>query len=342
MPSRSGVEPPCRAIAALPHTDATTGGFDYTILTIMFNRKRVGDVQYLQLATYNLSNTCSANEQACMEALTPLEKILSRRFKRVVTEGKGSKPIPILFSNRMQKFIKCIIEIGTNSAVVPTSNPYLFANPESENRWMSGTNIMRKLAQNCGVERPSLLTSTRFRKHIATTLQLMNMEEYEMEQTATFMGHTKKTHLSILNFRLPQDIFQTAKVAKILLLLEKENNNVITSPFPQSDKNPWYDEEEINLNLDKERLDQKRKREQINKKSLINKLNVFQNLQSVRHRWTATEKRLVINYFKSHISKKLAPNKHECEQLIGKHKDIFGGVNWVLIKTLVYNSYRQK
>ncbi|KAI4461654.1 glycolipid transfer protein-related [Holotrichia oblita] len=25
MPSRSGVEPPCRAIAALPHTDATTG-----------------------------------------------------------------------------------------------------------------------------------------------------------------------------------------------------------------------------------------------------------------------------------------------------------------------------
>ncbi|KAI4468010.1 endonuclease-reverse transcriptase [Holotrichia oblita] len=30
MPSRSGVEPPCRAIAALPQTVATTGGFDYT------------------------------------------------------------------------------------------------------------------------------------------------------------------------------------------------------------------------------------------------------------------------------------------------------------------------
>ncbi|KAI4466159.1 cuticle protein [Holotrichia oblita] len=31
MPSRSGVEPPCRAIAALPQTVATTGGYDYTI-----------------------------------------------------------------------------------------------------------------------------------------------------------------------------------------------------------------------------------------------------------------------------------------------------------------------
>ncbi|KAK9701414.1 hypothetical protein QE152_g30639 [Popillia japonica] len=234
--------------------------------------------------------------------------------------------------------------------------------------------------------------------------------------------NTMERHLSILNFRLPQDIFQTVKVAKILLLLEKgkgeqfkgknlseivleqeiyyssesedeldnslplsgrilnhvaaasslqnttleesnetvpeEKNNVISSPFPQSDKNPWYDEEEINLNLDEERLDQKRKREQINKKSLVGKRN--NNKRNTRydeneateplnesskcgcHRWTATEERLVINYFKSHITKKLAPKKHGCEQLIAQHKDSFGGVNLVLIKTLVYSSYRQK
>ncbi|KAK9736426.1 hypothetical protein QE152_g12493 [Popillia japonica] len=78
-------------------------------------------------------------------------------------------------------------------------------------------------AQNCGAKNPSLLTSSKFRKHIATTLQLMTLEQNEMEQIATFMGHTKKTHEEF--YRLPQDIYQTAKVAKILLLLEKGRGN---------------------------------------------------------------------------------------------------------------------
>ncbi|KAJ8929612.1 hypothetical protein NQ314_017689 [Rhamnusium bicolor] len=46
-------------------------------------------------------------------------------------------------------------------------------------------------ARKCGAEN---LTSTKFRKHIATNLQLLCMEENEMEQIATFIGHTKKTH----------------------------------------------------------------------------------------------------------------------------------------------------
>lgn len=45
-------------------------------LTIMFNRKRVEDVQYLQLTTYNLPSTSKTNEEAFMQALPPLEKIL--------------------------------------------------------------------------------------------------------------------------------------------------------------------------------------------------------------------------------------------------------------------------
>ncbi|KAJ8959479.1 hypothetical protein NQ318_022176 [Aromia moschata] len=88
---------------------------------------------------------------------------------------------------------------------------------------MSGVNIIRKMAKNCGAKNPAFLTSTKFRKHIATTLQLMNMGEDEMEQIATFMGHTKKTHKEF--YRLPQDIYQTAKVAKVLILLEKGKGN---------------------------------------------------------------------------------------------------------------------
>ncbi|XP_050513107.1 uncharacterized protein LOC126888766 [Diabrotica virgifera virgifera] len=88
---------------------------------------------------------------------------------------------------------------------------------------MSGANTIRKIAINCGAKHPELLTSTRFRKQIATTLQLLALDDDEMEQIATFMGHTKKTHTEFN--RLPQDIYETAKVAKILLLMEKGKGN---------------------------------------------------------------------------------------------------------------------
>ncbi|XP_023309830.1 uncharacterized protein LOC111691367 [Anoplophora glabripennis] len=47
----------------------------------------------------------------------------------------------------------------------------------------------------------------------------MNVSETEMEQFANFMGHTKKTHEEY--YRLPQDLFQTAKVSKILIAINK-------------------------------------------------------------------------------------------------------------------------
>ncbi|CAG9840855.1 unnamed protein product [Diabrotica balteata] len=112
-----------------------------------------------------------------------------------------------------------MLKIREQANVVPTSNPYVFANHGSANRWMAGYHVIRKLAAACGAKRPTLLTSTRFRKHIATTLQLMAMDDSEMKQIATFMGHSKKTHSEY--YRLPQNIFQTAKVAKVLMLLEK-------------------------------------------------------------------------------------------------------------------------
>ncbi|KAI4461252.1 hypothetical protein MML48_5g00016181 [Holotrichia oblita] len=186
--------------------------------TVMFNRKRIGDVQYLKVETYTKASS-AVDQEAFIASLTPTEKILSKQFKRIVTGGKGSKPVPILFSKRIQKFISCLLNIREITNIVPKCNSYLFANPGSDNKWMSGTNVIRRLAKDCGAKQPALLTSTKFRKHIATTLQLMSMQPDEMEQIATFMGHTKKTHAEF--YRLPQDIFQTAEVAKVLLLLEK-------------------------------------------------------------------------------------------------------------------------
>lgn len=163
------------------------------VLVLIFNRKRVGEVQFLNITTYE-SNNFSINQREFLNCLSELEKNMSATFKRVIVFGKGSKPVPILFTKLMQRYIEMLLNIRKNTEVVPTSNTYVFANPDSKDRWISGPSVLRKYAHKCGAKNPELLTSTRFRKQLATILQLMNFENDEMEQIARFMGHTEKTH----------------------------------------------------------------------------------------------------------------------------------------------------
>lgn len=80
---------------------------------------------------------------------------------------------------------------------------------------------IEKYAKACGAKNPKALTSTRLRKHLATLTQLFNMSENDMEQLASFMSNTMSIHKQ--NYRLPDYGFQTAKISKLLLLMETGN-----------------------------------------------------------------------------------------------------------------------
>nr|CAI5839502.1 unnamed protein product [Callosobruchus analis] len=185
-------------------------------LTLLINRKRIGEVQYLKLKTYSNDEEINYAEEF-LESLTENENMLAKHFKRVVTGGKGSKPVAILFPKRIQYFIDVLLTV--RSRCVPSSNEYLFADPKTINRRISGYHTLKKLSSLSGVKNQSLFTSTRLRKQIATVLQVMNVNETEIEQFANFMGHTKKTHEEY--YRLPHDIFQIAKVSKIRIAINK-------------------------------------------------------------------------------------------------------------------------
>lgn len=65
--------------------------------------------------------------------------------------------------------------------------------------------------------------STRLRKHLATLSQLFNLSENEIEQLVKFMGHTPGVYRS--SYRPGDDIYQTAKISKLLLVMEKGGAN---------------------------------------------------------------------------------------------------------------------
>ena len=71
----------------------------------------------------------------------------------------------------------------------------------------------------CGAKKPHLLRSTALRNHVGTLSQVLTLKKNELDQLAKFMGHDLQVHREF--YRLPSVIIQTAKVAKILLAMEK-------------------------------------------------------------------------------------------------------------------------
>ncbi|CAH0561692.1 unnamed protein product [Brassicogethes aeneus] len=132
-------------------------------LTLLLNRKRIGEIQYLKLDRY--SQTVPQNQQEeFLSSLSETEKMFSKTFKRIVTEGKGSKPIAILFPTYIQKFIEVLLSV--RNQCVDDSNEYLFANPNTKNKHLSEYHTVKKLAQEADVQDTALFTSTRLRNRL--------------------------------------------------------------------------------------------------------------------------------------------------------------------------------
>ncbi|KAG5861908.1 hypothetical protein JTB14_008244 [Gonioctena quinquepunctata] len=74
---------------------------------LVFNSKRIGEVQFLDINSYE-RDVSSLNQEEFSNCLTEFEKNMSCCLKRVVVFGKGSKPVPILFTKLMQIYIELL------------------------------------------------------------------------------------------------------------------------------------------------------------------------------------------------------------------------------------------
>lgn len=183
---------------------------------ILLNRKRAGEVERISLTTY--LNCDSEKPQEEIElSLSAVEIQLTKIFKRLVVRGKRGRGVPILFTPKIQSSL--LVLISVRETFCSKTNEYLFAIPNTKNSCLRASEVMRKLAIASGAKNPSALTSTKLRKQIATVAQLLSFNEGDVEQLANFMGHSKDIHKTF--YRLPENVFQVAKVSKFLLMMEK-------------------------------------------------------------------------------------------------------------------------
>ena len=162
---------------------------------ILLNRRRPGELQRLLKRTY-LSSPKEKNYEEFRDSITATERVLIKKFKRIVIRGKRGRGVPVLFSQDVQEHIEILLSAG-EQIFKNVSNPYLFGWPRSSSP-LVGYKILEKHAIASGTKNLKAITATRLRKHLATITQIFNMTDNDVEQLANFMGHTDKVHRGCL------------------------------------------------------------------------------------------------------------------------------------------------
>lgn len=281
--------------------------------------------------------------------LTQSEKILLHSLKRIVIRGKRGRGVPVLFDTDTVQSIEFLMGYRKNFDL--NDNIYLFGLPGTSNP-IAGAPVMRKHARKAlgDANKASLLTSTRLRKHLATMVQILKMERSDLEQLATFMGHTEATHSQF--YRLPDDIYQTAKVSKLLLMaksgsIEQYKGKSLTEIQLDGNLIDDVDVSDIEDEVSMEN-DDIRNVENVSDKNeaLAEKenSNILKNKKQKRKLvpWTAEQKKLAESFFKMHIVKKKPPKKEEVISFIGRYPNVFANKTWAVIKVYVQNKYSKK
>ncbi|XP_063907787.1 uncharacterized protein LOC135125929 [Zophobas morio] len=309
---------------------------------LLLNRRRVGELQRMTVTSYtaNINNKSTNEFDSC---ITESEKVLMKSFKRVVIRGKRGRGVPVLFTEDMVRNTDLLLQVRKH--FMRHKNEYLFANTKSSSS-INGTKAIYKHVRLAGVKNPAALTSTKLRKHLATMSQVINLSEQDLEQLANFMGHTSEIHKTY--YRLPSDVYQMAKVSKLLLLNEKgeaskykgqrlDDININLDIVEESDgdsEGDDFNEQNIRGEIDKN-----------NKEPTSSKKNSMYVSQTKKKRtlepWTDSQKEVVLSYFKNHLKKKIPPKKNECLHLKSEHPDLFSNKSWEKMKIFVVNKYNQ-
>jgi hypothetical protein len=159
-------------------------------LLIIFNRRRIGDVQYMKISDYK--NDQKSNFKDFEDALSATEKVLATRYRRVLNSGKGSRAVVVLIPEDIDEFIQVILK--HRHKYFCEENDYLFSIPGHKVKWGKGDLAIRNLTKRMSLENPAAITSNRLRKQIATVMQILNLSKSDIKQFSDFMGHTVKTH----------------------------------------------------------------------------------------------------------------------------------------------------
>ena len=109
----------------------------------------------------------------------------------------------MLSDKEVKESMNLLLEFRMGAGVLE-ENMYLFSCSNYRSmEHIRGSDCFQKFAFACGAEHPSTLTSTNFRKNIATMSQMPSVIANELVLLAQYLGHDITFHREF--YRLPED-----------------------------------------------------------------------------------------------------------------------------------------
>lgn len=184
---------------------------------ILFNRRRAGEAQHLQVSSYLKASVNATIDKDVRKSLSKFEQKLCDNHLRVETRGKKGRKVAILLTNEMKHQLDIIISLREELGI---TSIYIFAARHSIKPYR-GSDVVREFALEAELKYPNRLTSTSLRKQLGTMAQILSLTESSQDTLAGFMGHDLHIHRSF--YRLPESALEVARVSKVLHAINSGN-----------------------------------------------------------------------------------------------------------------------
>ena len=306
---------------------------------VIFNKRRISEVE--ELKANELVESEQAGSDEIISYLDVTEKALANRMKVIEVRGKstrGLRKVFVILSDLMHK--GCLHLLNTRLSVgIPASNTFLFARVGSDTP-LDGCEAMRVMSELCeGLEKPCLIRTRLLRKHLATTVQVLDMRQDELKMIADHLGHSVSIHTDV--YRLQSSWLEKTKVARALIASENGLMGKYAGRSLSScnlDEIPVIEEDEL---IPNERCEKRKKPNdsidnlilesgselESNEKTLVkrkkpNKSNSksesVSKILTSRKRWTPEENNILFNEFKEYIESKRDPSTEQIKDVLVK------------------------
>ncbi|XP_070571325.1 uncharacterized protein [Ptychodera flava] len=295
---------------------------------IIFNRRRSGEVSKLLVETFTNRDVSPPNAHV-LASLSSTEKELLKYFTRIETRGKRGGKVPILLSPMTCDVMELLV---TKREIVGLDdNPYFFANPNGAKRlYYRATDTLRACADQADVSNPESLQSTRMRKHVATTCQILNLKDNDMANLAQYMGHDIPGTIAKYRGKNLEEIDINPEEITGHLTEEEDSSSdgddVSQHGSPNLVGSENMERNTIHPGSHVESSAEKNKKQCENEASEVRKKPVGQKVP-----WTEAEEAAIDSHFMSHIRKNKTVTKAEAERCLANEKAL-SKRNWRLLK----------
>jgi len=192
----------------------------------VFNRRRAGEIERVLIEDFNNYEKLNENMYTDIyKSLSAENRKIAEKYVRFCIRGKLGRTVPVLLSNNLFQNIMLILKLR-KQAGVSEENPYVFGLPghnKERYKYLRACVLLRKFAVECNAKKSSSLRGTTLRKHVATYCIQLNLNDIDISDLATFMGHSDKIHKD--HYRQPLASRDILKISQYLEAVQGNTNN---------------------------------------------------------------------------------------------------------------------